>query len=216
MSAQINLKEIERKAFRSTYQDGLLDIVISSVVGSMALMEFIVVRDDFPWLYLVLAMLGVCAGQLVFWVGKRFITLPRMGQVQFGENRRKRSKTLAFILAVVVLIQVGIVLMTAGVWAIPGLEEKLQALLPGRSANDLLVAAVGALFVGPSMVAIAYFIDFPRGYYIALVMSLGVFLMIWFGQPLIQVGAALLILIPGMFLFVRFLRQYPRIPAEEQ
>ena len=216
MSTQINLKEIERKAFRSTFQDGLLDIVISSVVGSMALMEFIVVRDDFPWLYLVLAMLGVCAGQLVFWMGKRFITLPRMGQVKFGETRRKRGKTLALILSVVVLIQVGIVLMTAGAWAIPALGEKLQELFPDRSAMDLLVAAVGALFVGPSMMAIAYFIDFPRGYYIALVMSLGVFLMIWLGQPLIQVGAAVLILIPGLVLLVRFVRQYPRITAGER
>jgi len=216
MSTQINLKEIERNAFRSTYQDGLLDIVISSVVGSMALMEFIVERDDYPWLYLVLAFLGLCAGQLVFWVGKRFITLPRMGQVKFGENRRKRSKTLALILVAVVLIQVAIVLMTAGAWAIPAMGEKFQELFPDRSATDLLVAAVGALFVGPSMIVIAYFIDFPRGYYIALVMSLGVFLMIWFGQPLIQVVAAILILIPGLVLFVRFLRQYPQITARER
>ena len=179
MSAQLNLKEIERKAFRSTYQDGLLDIWISSVMGSMALVMLIVVRDDFPWLYLGLAVLGVCAGQLIFWVGKKFVTLPRMGQVKFGEIRRKRSKTLALILAVVVLIQVGIVLLTAEVWAIPPKREKLQELFPDRSATDLLVAAVGALFVGPSMMVVAFFNDFPRGYYIALVLSLGVFLEIW-------------------------------------
>jgi dipeptide/tripeptide permease len=127
MSTQLNLKEIERNAFRSTYQDGLLDIRISSVVGSMALLMFIVVRDDFPWLYLVLAFLGICAGQLVFWAGKKFVTLPRMGQVKFGEIRSKRNKTLALILAVVVLVQVAIVLLTAGVWAIP-LGDKLQEL----------------------------------------------------------------------------------------
>jgi len=216
MSTQLNLKEIERKAFRSTYQDGLLDILISSVVGSMALLMYTVVRDDLPYLYLILAFLGVGAGQLVYWAGKMFVTLPRIGQVKFGEIRRKRNKTLALILAVVVLIQVGIVLLTAGAWAIPAWEDKLQELFPDRSATDLLVAAVGALFVGPSMMAIAYFIDFPRGYYIALVMALGVFLMIWFWQPLIQVGAAILILIPGLVLLVRFLRQYPLIPVEEQ
>jgi hypothetical protein len=215
MSTQLNLKEIERKAFLSTYQDGLLDITISSVVGSMALLMFNVVQDDFPWLYLVLAFVGVCAGQLVFWAGKKFVTLPRMGQVKFGEIRRKRSKLLALILAVFVLIQVGIVLLTAGVWAIPALGEQFQELFPGRNASDLLVATVGALFVGPSMMAIAYFTDFSRGYYIALVMTLGVFLMIWFWQPLIQVGAGILILIPGLVLFVRFLHQYPLIPAGE-
>lgn len=216
MSAQLNLKEIERKAFRSTYQDGLLDIWISSVVGSMALVMFIVARDDFPWLYLGLAVLGVCAGQLIFWAGKKFVTLPRMGQVKFGEIRRKRSKTLALILAMVVLIQVGIVLLSAGVWAIPACGEKLQELFPDRSATDLLVAAVGALFVGPSMMVVAFFNDFPRGYYIALVLSMGVFLEIWLWQPLIQVSAAVLILIPGLIQFRRFLRHYPLFPAEER
>ena len=216
MSEYLDLKDLERKAFRSTYQDGLLDICISSVVGSMALLMFIIVRDDNPWLYLVLAFLGICAGQLIFWAGKKFVTLPRMGQVKFGEIRHKRNKTLALILTVAVLVQVGIVLLTAGVWAIPAWGDKLQELFPDRSATDLLVAAVGALFVGPSMMAIAYFTDFPRGYYIAFVMALGVFLMIWFWQPLIQVGAAFLILIPGLVLFARFLRQYPLIPAGEQ
>jgi len=216
MSQYPDLKELERKAFRSTYQDGLLDICISSVVGSMALLMFIIVRDDYPWLYLVLAFLGMCAGQLIFWAGKKFVTLPRMGQVKFGEIRRKRNKTLALILTVAVLVQVGIVLLTAGAWAIPAWGNKLQELFPDRSATDLLVAAVGALFVGPSIMAIAYFTDFPRGYYIALVMALSVFLMIWFWQPLIQVGAAFLILIPGLVLFARFLRQYPLIPAGEQ
>jgi len=214
MSETLDLKAIERKAFRSTHQDGLWDIYISSVVGSMALLMFIPVRDDYPWLYQVLAFLGIGAGYLVFWAGKKFVTLPRMGQVKFGEIRRKRNKTLALILGGVVLIQVGIVLLTAGAWAIPAWGDILQELFPGRSATDLLVAAVGALFVGPSMMAIAYFTDFPRGYYIALVMTLGVFLMIWFWQPLIQVGAAFLILIPGVVLFIRFLRQYPLPPAE--
>ena len=152
---------------------------------------------------------------LVYWLGKKYITLPRMGQVKFGETRRKRSKTLAFILAVAVIVQVGIVLLTAGALAIPAWGDIYRALFPDRSTNDLLVATVGALFVGPGMMAIAFFNDFPRGYYIALVTMLGVFLMIWFWQPLFQVGAAVLILIPGLVVFARFLRQYPLIPAEE-
>ena len=216
MSTQLDLKEIERKAVRSTYQDGLLDICISLVVGSMALLMFNVAQDKLSLLYVVLAFLGVLAGQVVYWAGKKFITLPRMGQVKFGETRRQRTKSLTVILIMVVLIQVGIVLLTAGVWAIPAWGDKLQELVPGRGATDLLVTTGGALFVGPSMMAIAYFTDFPRGYYIALVMSLGVFLMIWLWQPLIQVGAAILIFIPGLVLFVRFLRQYPLAATGER
>jgi hypothetical protein len=216
MSTQLDLKEIERRAFRSTYQDGLLDIVIGTAVGSMALLEYIVVLDDFPMLFLVLAFLGVFVGQMVYWGGKKFVTLPRMGQVKFGETRRKRNKTLAIVLAVVICIQVGIVLLTAGIWVVPALGEAFQTLFPDRQAMDLLVAALGSLFVASGMLAIAYFTDFPRGYYITLVMSLGVFLMIWLSQPLFQIGAGLLILIPGVVLFVRFLRQYPLSPTGER
>lgn len=211
MSGPIDLKAIEQKAFRSTFQDGLLDICISFVVGSMALMMYMTDREESAWLYLVLAFLGVGAGQLIFWAGKKYVTLPRMGQVKFGELRRQRGKTLAFILAAAVLVQVAIVLLTAGAWLIPSWGAKLQQLFPDKSSTLLLVAALGALFVGPSMLLIAFFNDFPRGYYIALVMTLGVFLMIWFWQPLIQIGAAVLILIPGLVLLVRFLRQYPPV-----
>jgi hypothetical protein len=215
MFTQPDLKEIERKAFRATYQDGLLDICISFVVGSMALMMFMDDREDYAWLYLLLAFLGVGIGQFIFWAGKKYITLPRMGQVKFGEMRRKRGKTLTLILAAVVVVQVAIVLLTAGALAIPAWGATLQELFPGKNSMDLLVAALSAVFVGPSMMAVAYFTDFPRGYYIALVMTLGVFLMVWYWQPLIQIGAAVLILIPGLILFVRFLRQYPPVQEEQ-
>jgi hypothetical protein len=38
--------------------------------------------------------------------------------------------------------------------------------------------------------------------------------MIWFGQPVYLLIASALIIIPGVVLFVRFLRQHPRPPAE--
>ena len=40
MSETLDLKAIERKAFRATHQDGLWDIYIGWVVGSMALLMF--------------------------------------------------------------------------------------------------------------------------------------------------------------------------------
>ena len=40
MSTQLNLKEIERKAFRSTYQDGLWDLFFGLVVVGMALFVY--------------------------------------------------------------------------------------------------------------------------------------------------------------------------------
>jgi hypothetical protein len=45
-------------------------------------------------------------------------------------------------------------------------------------------------------------------------LSLAVFMMIWFRSPVIMLVIAGLIFIPGMVLFIRFLRKYPLPPAE--
>jgi hypothetical protein len=60
----------------------------------------------------------------------------------------------------------------------------------------------------------AYFNDFLRGYYIAFITSLAVFALIWFGQPFYLIAAGLLIMIPGVILFVHFIREHPLPPAE--
>jgi hypothetical protein len=73
-----------------------------------------------------------------------------------------------------------------------------------------VVALIGSSIVGTSMIVVAYFSDFPRGYYIAILMALAVFLMIYTNEPIYAVVIGLLIIIPGLVLFVRFLKKYPR------
>lgn len=73
---------------------------------------------------------------------------------------------------------------------------------------------IGALFVGPGICLMAYYGDFPRGYYNAFVFSLGVFAMIWFQRPSYMIAAGLLVIIPGVVLFIQFLRKYPLLPRE--
>jgi hypothetical protein len=45
-------------------------------------------------------------------------------------------------------------------------------------------------------------------------MAAAVFAMIWFNQQVYLLIAAAMIIIPGVVLFVRFLRKHPRPPAE--
>lgn len=78
----------------------------------------------------------------------------------------------------------------------------------------LAVATVGSLFVGPSFILVAYFNDFLRGYYIAILMALAVFMMILFNQPIYPLVLGGLIVVPGLVLFVNFLRQHPLPPRE--
>jgi hypothetical protein len=209
MSTLLNLKEIERKAFRSVHQDGLWDIYIGGIILSMNVFANNDDGENFTSQRLVLYMLGMLVFGLIFWGGKKYLTTPRLGQVKFGPQRRRRSLTMAIILAGIVLLQVLFVTGTALLRNNPDWGRQLGFGLSDPDYERLLVAAIGALFVGPSMTLIAYFTDFPRGYYIAFILSLAVFALIWFGQPVYLIAASLLIIIPGVVLFIRFLRQHP-------
>jgi hypothetical protein len=209
MNAQLNLKQIEKKAFRSTYEDGLWDIYIGIVVACMGTLMLGVDSESFPLAIFLLAFGGIAVGYLIFWGGKKYITLPRMGQVKFGPARQQRKRTLAALVAAIVALQIAIVLLTAAGWLFPAIGALLQSWLPGENLERLLVASVGALFVGPAMLLLAYFNDFVRGYYHAALTALGVFFMILFDQPLILIAAGALIAIPGVALLVRFLQKYP-------
>ncbi len=208
MDSQLNLKELERKAFRSTHQDGLWDMYMGLIVIGMALFMFRS-PDGYGPRNIVIFLGAYALAGLIFWAGKKFVTIPRMGQVTFGPLRKQKARTLAIVLGVVILIQVGIVVLTGVGRSNAGFGAQLSALLGGSSMDQMLVATLGSLFVGPSMILIAYFNDFLRGYYIAIMMALAVFLMILFNHPVYPIVIGALILIPGMVLFVRFLRKYP-------
>ncbi len=208
MNTQLNLKEPERKAFRATYQDGLWDLYFGLIVICMAIFVYRPATGYSP-VNIVLALSAMAGAYSLFLAGKKYITLPRMGQVQFGEQREKRKRTLVIVLSVVVLIQVALVVFQLLTWANPELGAKLESILPNRTGMDLLVASVGALFVGPSMIVVAYFKDFPRGYFIAIMIALAVFLMIYLNQPIYPIVIGGLIALPGLVLFVRFLQKYP-------
>ncbi len=205
MSTFPDLKLIERKAFRSTYQDGLWDIQVGIIVASMAIYvyrpESGYSATNFIWLIVAFAIANG-----LFWAGKKYLTLPRMGQVRFGPARQQKKKTLAIILGVIVIIQAFLVGFTTLGWLNPGVGQKL---LGNYNSGLLAVAALSSLFVGPPMLLIAYLTDFPRGYYIAVLIALAVFLMIYTNQPIYPVVIGALILLPGLTLFIRFLKDYP-------
>jgi hypothetical protein len=208
MSTQLNLKEIELRAFRSTYEDGLWDIYFGLIVICMSIFIYRPASGYSPT-NTILAVLAMSVAYGLFWAAKKYITVPRMGQVEFGAKRQKRKLTLTIVLGVVVLVQVAFLAFQAAAWANPNLGAHLNEFLSERDVMDLAVASVGTLFVCPSMILIAYFIDFTRGYFIAIMFSLAVFLMIYLNQPFYPIIIGVLIALPGAVLLVRFLRKYP-------
>ncbi len=116
---------------------------------------------------------------------------------------------MVIVMSVVVLIQVVLLALQFLALANPESRVNITRLLPDKAKMDLLVASIAALIVGPGMILMAYFTDFPRGYYIAVMMALAVFLMIYFNQPIYPIIIGGLIILPGVVLFLRFLKTYP-------
>jgi len=208
MAIQLDLKQIERKAFRSTYEDGLRDIYYGLVVVGMSIFIY-QPEDGYSAMNIILSLVITTLAYGLFWAGKKYVTLPRMGQVQFGPARKQKKRTLAIILGVFVLIQVGLVALTALGWANPQLGNASNTILSEYNAELLVVALIGSFILGTSMIVIAYFSDFPRGYYIAIMMALAVFIMIYANKPIYAIIIGALIILPGVVLFVRFLKKHP-------
>jgi hypothetical protein len=105
MSTRINLKELERKAWRSVFQDGLWDIYLGFLLLTMGMGPVLPSLDtSVIWTLAMLLTFSVLAW-LAFWAGKKFITTPRMGLVKFGPQRKAKLKKTRAVLFLSVLLR---------------------------------------------------------------------------------------------------------------
>jgi hypothetical protein len=206
MSQNINLKELERKAWRSVFQDGLWDIFLGLLLLAMAigaLLSDIGVPEAWSTtIYVTLMVLSM----LVLWAGKKFITAPRMGRVTFGPKRKAKLNWVRVVLFISVLVGAGV--FVAGLAMRSNRPEWLNAAF-----------FLGAAWVVNAMVVFslgAYFLDFNRLYLVGVMYALPVPLDIMFhelvGMDLtffaFAVPAAVILLI-GTVVLIRFLRNNP-------
>lgn len=208
MSAQMNLKEIERRAFRSTYQDGIWDIYYGLIVFCMT---FFLYRPETGYrpmnIFLMLASFLVAYG--LFWAGKKWITTPRLGKVVFGDTRKRKNKTMGLVLLALIALQAAVVGTTTLGWLNPEFGAKLNQFLGETNSTLLVVASIAMLMVGSGMLVMVHFTEFGRGYYIAILMAAAVFLMILFNRPLYPLLIGTVIILPGVVMLVRFIKRYP-------
>jgi hypothetical protein len=198
-----NLKEIERRAYRATFQDGLWDIFMGLVFVVFGLIPLL--RDIFGLadngLVIAHITLLVVAG-LVLWAGKKFVTMPRIGYVQYSQERRQKLNIVRVVLALSVAF--GVIVFIALV----GGDLGLMGLSLILAANILIVLG-----------AMAYLMDYDRliGYAVlwAMSMPIGVVLennSILSDAPMVFVVTGGIAVIVGLVLFVRFLSEYKLPP----
>ena len=204
MSQNIDLKAIERKAFRSVFQDGLWDIYLGIILLSFAVSAWLdkkPINDDLRMASYISVMV---LGMVVLYVGKRFITIPRLGRVKFGAERQKKRRAVQLVLFISVLV--GLLLWWLSAVYFGGDRE-----VPSKwmfpviwVLNMLMVFGLGA-----------YFFEYERlyliGFLYALVLPLDVYIKQVTQADLdvyIFLAASLIILVMGVTCLVRFMREY--------
>lgn len=211
MSQKLSLKEAERKAFRSTFRDGLWDIYLGLlllIMGIGLMLSDIDVSGFWPLVVLLVSTLLV---MLAFWAAKRFITTPRIGLVRFGPARKAKIRNTGVVLSLSVLV--GVILLVIGLVAgsNPPAWVSWGWIIPSGvfGVNAVVVFSLGA-----------YFLDFHRAYVYGWLYALAFPASIMLAEhagitfPVAYAVSAGIMILVGMILFFRFLRDYP-ILAEE-
>ena len=97
MVQKISLKEAERKVFRATLQDGLLDIFIGCIVLQFAIAPLLSSRLGDFWSSIVfLPFWALVYG--VIWLVRKSIVAPRLGSVKFGSARKTRLTKFTLVM----------------------------------------------------------------------------------------------------------------------
>ena len=206
MGEKIDLKEIEKKAWRSTYQDGLWDIYIGLLIIGYALLFYLnYLEFEEPLLILFLVSWNAIPILILFF-GKKFITPKRIGSVKFGEKRKKTKKRLTYFLTANVFILVIFLILT---------QLGIFELIP---FEGLMVPLILGLFISIPLFIVAYFLDFSRLYVYSIFFGVGYLLSELFyplvGAPLdslLSFGVpGIVITLIGVYFLFSFLKKYPK------
>jgi hypothetical protein len=211
MSKQISLKEAERKAFRTAYNDGLWDILLGCFLSMFAIAPFLSVKlGDFWSSAVFLPFWGLV--YLAVRAIRRTVVTPRIGVVEFGPVRR--AKLTRFTL---VMLAINIVAFILGIVA---------ALNVGEISGEVTSIAFGMFLLAAFSLA-GYLLDFVRLYIYGLLVGFSPLVGEWLwshgyashhGFPITFGTTAGIMIVVGLVLFIRLLHDNPLptgVPSED-
>jgi uncharacterized integral membrane protein len=200
MTKQTTLREIEKKAYMSYHQDGLLDIVIG--LYALAFGIGIIIDRLFDLSFAAIMPAILISIVLPIWIqAKRKITMPRIGFVKFGA--RGSNKLFAVFLGLAVA-GLGVFF----VFTLASVQNGKIVWIDALFQYGLIVIGLGAAVIG-SLFAYTMGLKRLHGYgllTLALFAS-GHFLSIPFEYLLLAIGS--IIIASGAALLAQFIRRYP-------
>ena len=199
MPEKIDLKKVEKQTYEFTFTDGLYDMAYGSLIFFIAIAP--ILREILYPSYIIFLILP---SPLIIILGKKFITVPRIGIVKFNLNRTKSRNKIGLLIAILVPITVLLVVLTyLGIYNI--------------KVGGYIVPLGAGLFTLILLSLIAYIMDYPHFYLYAVSIGLGIplaaLLKPIFGEPIhyiLSFGiSGTLILIYGIITLIKFIKKYP-------
>jgi hypothetical protein len=199
MSYELDMKEIERQVFLSYSEDGLVDIAIGVVIAAWGLM---LIQEPTG----LIGLLGLL-GMGIWYIGKRIITIPRIGVIEPNPKMERRLTNLAVFLIVLGLVAFAGILLTRASGSTMIGDYSLGILGLVLAAGVALLAYLlnaARLYI----YAVILFVSFAGGEILAKTVTT----FDAFALSVIVGGG--LILLSGIVVLVRFMRKYPRPQME--
>ena len=209
MSQKISLKEMERRAFRSAFQDGLVDIFIGCFISMFAIAPFLSTKLGDFWSSMVFLPIWAIV-YLFLWLIRKHVVNPRVGTVNYGSWRKSRIIKFNIIIRSILVVS-----LLLGALSFVQFDSIPGWIHTARFSLIILIAFSVA----------AYFLDFTRLYLYGILSAfaplIGEVLYVYLkaphhGFPITFGFVSCLIMITGMVLFVRLLRDHPRLSLQTE
>ena len=207
MNEQINLSGLEKRAWRSAFQDGIWDIYFGLLflgLGIAPFGEVFGLPEELGIMIIVLCCNSIAVLFLI--LGKKYITIGRMGYVKFGTKRKKlKKRLLVFLIFNVILAFVFLFVNISGIFDSLNIGVFIEPLV------------IGLLLITVPLSILAYFLEFHRLYIYAIIFGLGFFnselIFPLVGSPLdlfLSLGLiGIIVIMIGSVYLARFIRKYP-------
>ncbi|MGW8143781.1 MAG: hypothetical protein ACWGN2_05260 [Anaerolineales bacterium] len=204
----ISLKQAERKVFSISFNDGLVDIFISSVVLMFAVAPFLSRSLGDFWSSAIFLPIWGILFIILRWI-RIHVVNPRKGAVEYGSHRKRKLSFFSWL-----MLGVNIVFFVIGLavgFVLP-INLGLGVMIP----FSVMVLAFFSLA--------GYFLEVSRFYVYGLMIAVGPFIGEWLyqtlnvshhGYPIIFGIYTAVIFLIGLIKLIKFLRDNP-LPTEEQ
>ena len=208
----LDLKGLERKTFRSTHEDGLLDLFLGVVLLALAFFAWLGELDLSGGLrMLVLAGLEALA-VLGLIISRKVISEPRIGKIRLGPAGKTRQKKARWLVAGSVIMGLALLVFTLIIRGHNPAALKPAYFFPAMwAANALIVFGLAA-----------WFLDYTRLYGIGIMFAICVPLDMSLHEatgirlgPLAFALPGFVVLAVGITVLLRFLHTNPRTDLTE-